>query len=454
MSERRCPLALLLTVSLAACAGAADRDASIGGDAAVLDGEPDENRGDPDVSGPPDDGAVLPPGARSYVVEGKLTLRPVLATNPGIVYTPDHHDFVLHLDPAAGALAIGNAGWATRVAVTTRDGFTYQATEPVSVPISPATACGSSAVYNRFTVTVGPGGLTGLAEGRIEVTMGDVRFPFDGTLTMTGKDDTVGPTFGPDRVDVDPLAPLSLIASEPLGEVSGRLTAGGEVLVLTPILAARVLTIGFEKPAPDALRYGTSYELGVAPGPTDLAGNPAGPPTKVVTVAAPPLIPEDGFETAGSTVGGARVIDASVLPPVSGTRSVLLGPRTTALPGLLPPGALTVRLAVSPGDRVVRVALRPLGWNQVFASTYAVVQIAVPGGRIARLALPPTETVTTPATVEGRTVYLGDARTAELTLPFGVEGEIVFQARTDAAPADCGLLPPTAGYLIDDLRVE
>ena len=56
---------------------------------------------------------------------------------------------------------------------------------------------------------------------------------------------------------------------------------------------------------------------------------------------------------------------------------------------------------------------------------------------------------------DNSTVWLGDTRTVEAPLPAGAATEVVFDFNMDSAPSACGgPLPPSPGYLIDDLRVE
>jgi hypothetical protein len=172
-------------------------------------------------------------------------------------------------------------------------------------------------------------------------------------------------------------------------------------------------------------------------------------------------MPEDGFESGGTTVGGAAVIDASLLPPISGSRSVVVVPRDSPFsgPAIIKTGVLTVRLAVAPGDTVVRVALQPFASVQDYAIPRGMwVRVAIPGGPIVPLPLPPSETLTTRAALPfagpSGEMWFGPVRTEQIPLPPGGASEVVFQAGPAPPIPGCGNFYGTAGYLIDDLRVE
>jgi hypothetical protein len=461
-------IVLSLTLVANACSrrGTVANDGGPGTDGGAGDHPPPTDGANPDVSAQPDrapmetgnEGGTAEAGtplaqARSFMVTGKLTLTPRFGSPPGL-YPPDRHDFVLRIDPAARTLLLGDQGTAVRASARTNDGSTFEIVAPLSTTIRGPSPCGTTAEYTKLAVTVGPTGLVGRAEGTVTVYVGDAGYLHNAVLEMTGIPDAVAPSLGADRTDVDPLSGLFIAASEPLPpESAAELVTGATRVQLAPLLPMGTgVTTGFNKPPTLALRYGATYDLTVTPW-QDLAGNAGGTRPRLTTRAAPPLVPEDGFETAGDAVGGTVVVGSSVVPPITGARSAdPAGPiQLAASP------RLTVRLAVGANDRVVRVALRPLGQLEGTSSTYGnVVRIAVPGGPIVEAQLPPTEQLRTrqPVMSTGGAVFLGDVRTVELPLPTGAAPEIVFDVAVRLDRQGCGLFPPATGYLIDDLRVE
>jgi hypothetical protein len=413
--------------------------------------------GGPDAGGP---GGTPLAAPTSFTAEGLLTVTVRHPGGPILSDTARRHDFVLRVDPAGPTLLLGSWGSAVRVPARTGDGMTFEALEPVTARIVGG-AYPTEAVYTRFAATVTADELVGRAEGTLNVAAGDMVFGYDVTLAASGRRDEVGPGFGDDRTEVDPLAPLSLLASEPLPTGTAKLVAGDQAVDLDPVAAPSAILIGFDKPML-ALRYATSYDLVVVPG-TDLAGNPGGPPFRVRTIERPPLVPEngfeDGFDSGNATVGGAGVIEERVLPPISGKRSVVVGPRNAASVAFGSGDLLTVRLAVQPGDRVVRVAIRPFGaFENVASTSCSLIQVATSGGPIVRLPLPANEAVTTPVAVGtpgSSQVWFGPVRTEEIGLPPGAASEVVFQAGGGPPSPGCaGPFLTSAAYLIDDLRVE
>lgn len=93
--------------------------------------------------------------------------------------------------------------------------------------------------------------------------------------------------------------------------------------------------------------------------------------------------------------------------------------------------------------------------------TAVKARVTTSDGRVftATAAIEAAPALTAPATKHvlpdgGGTVYLGAVTTLELPLPAGAEGEVVVDLAVGPEPGACALLPPTAGYLIDDLRAE
>jgi hypothetical protein len=397
--------------------------------------------------------------AQSYMVHGRLTLTPV---PPGSLqpraYLPTEHDFVLRVDPTGETSIAGGPGEAAKSALASPDGVAFRAVDGFSLDLRGA-SCGSQVTYSDFRFTAGVDALAGTATGAASIQEGDIVFPHQATLEFTGLPDTTRPVLSvlSSPTDHDPLLPLVLRGSEPLpAETKAQLVASTDLVDLVPVSPQGTgVATAFDKPDV-ALRYGTRYALVVSPW-TDLAGNPGENPGEVVTAGPPPLASEDGFESATQEIGGAAVLRGDVLPPISGQQSAFIASASDA-DARLAGGSrqLTVRLAVSPGDRFVRFSLRPLSHFSGEVGTYDLtIRLAVPGKPIAHVAVPSREQVSVPQTVEGGgSVWFGDIRTVEVPLPAGVADEVVFDFRTNALTFACGLQVATASYQIDDLRVE
>ena len=404
-------------------------------------------------------GAAPIESPHSFVVHGKLTLTPP-AISPDV---PSSEDFVVRLDPDRGLLTVGGPSFAAQAGTQNNSGSSFDATGPLAIPLADLT-CGSMTNYTKFHLVLDGADMTGTATGRAEVARSDVIDLSDAVLTMTGRPDDVAPTLGPDQGDFDPLAGLLLPASEPLpSNVAVSLVTGTETVPLEPSVAAGTggLVVGFGK-GETALRYATTYQVTASAGWMDLAGNPGAALPHILTIAAPALVAEDGFEAGAATVGGARVVDATILPPITGQRSVALvvdrgSPQDDVSPVLIGSQRLTVRLAVSAGDTAVRFSVRPFGRVLGSVSTFrASFRAAAPGGAIVGVKLPDTETLGTMATVgAGATpILLGAVRTIEMPLPAGTVDEIIFDANVANPDLGCGPPPDEVNYLLDDLRVE
>jgi hypothetical protein len=420
---------------------------------------PDQN---PPDQGPPDgspDQVVSQPltAAQSFVVKGtlKLTAAP---GNPMFANVPTMQEFFVRIDPVAKTLISATPGQAARSTVSSTDGLTFDVVDGLTFPLVTNT-CGGSVTYSTFKFTAGKQGLSGSATGTASIFSGDVGYQFNARLDFTGVPDTEGPSLMVPPAAVDPLRALLLIASEPLAASTAvTLVSGGDTINLKPSLPNGVgVVTGFEKPQL-SLRYGATYNVVVAPW-VDLTGIAGATPKQLTTTAVPPLAAEDGFEGTATTVGGAKIIDATVLPPITGQRSVLMSAAYGAsLPfGNMSSTQLTVRLAVAAGDRFVRFSLRPLGTFQTPAATFnTAIRVAVPGGAITVVPMPPHEPFRTQQTVPGagNPIWMGDVRTVEVPLPDGTTNEVVFDFSTSNVSFGCGPPEPTTSYLLDDLRAE
>ncbi len=365
-------------------------------------------------------------------------------------------DFVLRVDPVAGSMIVGTPGSATSVPVTTSDGISFRAQDTVLLPI-PAAGCASSAKFSDFSFAAGTNEISGTATGMGYIIHGDYGSLFPARLDFKGAPDVTPPSIVGQGAAVDPLAGLVVFTtSEPLSSsAQAQLVSPNDRIALVPMGGGDAsTTIGFQKPA-GALRYDTTYEL-IVDHWADLAGNPGVTPDGVVTFSAPPLIPADGFESAPPTLGGAAIADANTFAPISGQKSALVGSSLTSYPL---PSRFTVRLAVAPGDSVVRFSLRPFTTDVMLYSDLFGTQarLAVPGGEIVNVPLGNLGTSgTNQVTPSGMNIILGDTVELEAPLPSGATDTVVFDFQTGAYGDDAcrGAMIPPASYQIDDLRVE
>jgi hypothetical protein len=399
-------------------------------------------------------GDLGPPLAetQSFTTAATVTLTPrVPGVGPSI--PPVAQDVVVRIDPVMNRATLGTPGTALVVELRPGAGGTLETTASFRLPLLAAPACSAILTVERLAISARRDALSATGAGRAEVIFGDVVYAYDAAVSLAGSPDVTGPTLGPGRTGIDPLAELALVSSEPLPpQATARLALGADRVALPPATQAGLVTAFARAPAL-ALRYGASYTLEVDAW-RDLAGNAGQPLPAVSTLPAPDLAAEDGFETAGVTLGGAAVVQAPAYPVIAGTKSVLITPSGSAFG--LPSRRFTVRLARAANDAVVRVKLRPLAVSGPTVGNYEVsLRIAVPGGAIVSSVLPTQEEV--PTRIEAMpprgVLFAGETRTVEIALPAMTGPEIVFDLLSQNPPG-CGLFPPTAGYLIDDLRID
>ena len=263
-------------------------------------------------------------------------------------------------------------------------------------------------------------------------------------MSLTGLPDTRQPALagiGPADI-VDPLRPLSLVATEPL-PLAARpalvTISGDHAIALVPSATdSGPAVFSFESPA-TLLRYSEQYVVQFA-GTADFAGNLARQQDELSfrTLPAPPLIAEDGFESvATATLGGAQIVTGADAPTIAGARSLYIPPTMGGAGGGQTQVAL--RLAVAPGDSVLRFSYRLVNPSGFSNTRFAV---ASPGGTILWTAPEPDSgTTTTQAMFPGSVYPVGPVTTAELPLPADATTEVVF-ARVVQGLKCGGLFPP------------
>ena len=295
--------------------------------------------------------------------------------------------------------------------------------------------------------------LTGSGAGSLLTFSGDVGSSSPVMMTLTGMPDGVPPVLTSSALTgvVDPFDSFELLSSEPLPpDVRPELVDGAGTR--TPLIpdGASAAAASFQFAGPAVfLPYATSYLIALD-GVHDFAGSAAqGGPLSLMTMPAPPLLAEDGFEsTPPPVVTGGQVVTADTVPPIAGSQSLYVAPGTNLAP-------LQLRLAISPGDTVLRFSYRVVKLASL--SIAASYELGVPGAPIGSLLV--DETIAagagTTTTIAGvGTVTLGPIQTAAATLPVGSTGELTL--RRSGTVTTCNSLPqpPTNGIIIDDLRTE
>lgn len=434
---------------------------------------PDAPRESVDVApdGPPD----APPLTGRLVFDGvaTLTAKPQDGGQFGTSLPPSHH-FALAIDFDQRRMIVGGGGTAYAVPVTVGPGHTFHAEKVApalqlfTVQLDGGLSCmrDEDVSYDSITFTVNGTSLTGTAEGHSNYLQYDyiIQTPF--TAVIAGGPDATPPSvlisapFGFSALlPVNPLSPPAFRISEPAAETSkARLvTSDNHAIDLVPSVNADadLSVVGFQSPDV-VLRYGVKYHID-ASGIVDLAGvHGAASDLTFETPATPPLVAEDGFEgVTTTTLSGASVIKTGSLPPITGTTSVYVS-SVYGSPINQSGAPLTVRLPVQAGDTKVRFSYRIVAQNQGilgFSSVSATATVGVVDGKTSH----GTQFVdgghrTMLADVDAGTIYLGDVQTMEIPLPAGATNEVVFELSSSGF--SCGPTSPTAGVLVDDLRVE
>jgi hypothetical protein len=409
----------------------------------------------PMADGGPGDAAVEagPPGRRSFDVTAGLT-------SDGGALLPPTNSFTLVLEAAESRIIVGALGWSSVVPVTTTDGKTYKTTKPFSVGGGGQSACAgvTSVEYTSLEVTVTEVGLQGKGSGKAHVSCGDCLITVPFSAVLSGGADVTAPflvVLGPGRVD--PFTPFSVATSEPLPATAKARLVGsdGTQVELEPHIEPGVvpLVTRFEKPNV-VLSFGVGHVVQLD-GLVDFAGRAglvdAG--LRIASSLTPPLVAEDGFESVtGAAFGSAAVVTDPALV-VAGSKSLYFGGNSAPPLGTVGPGAgLLVRLAVQPGDTMVRLSARGVSLSE---ETGFAGQVNI--GSVGREA-PPSGgfTMFEPAANIGRpgeaAIFLSPPKTFQFPLPKHVSGEVVVSITP--TNFECGPAFMVNGMLVDDLRAE
>lgn len=302
-------------------------------------------------------------------------------------------------------------------------------------------------------VAVSTASLSGMGAGQAFVSCaGCPSFNGPFTATITGAPDVTPPKLVV-APPASPFDPFSVGVSEPLLPTASARLVGedGTAIDLVPSIVSDDFVSGFSKPNV-VLPTGVGLSLDLEE-VVDFAGLHASsdPPLRFAVFPTPPLVAQDGFESAmGPTLGGATVITGPARAdgstgandggaPLAGTHSVFVSGRCPSSPT-----PLLVRLAV------------PAGATKL-AFSYQFVGIAY------QLVGSATNTVGVGGTVRvgsvGKTVALADVgpagasdvKTEQVALPADVTSEVL----VEIDPLPCGPAAPLLdGIVIDDLRIE
>lgn len=426
-----------------------------GGGALRPDARPGTSDGAPEVAAGPDADAGGEADAGSESDAAAEAPAPVFTGRHSYIVTAGADTFTLALDGDAHIAMAASPQGRGEGTLTRKDATTLQVTGSFHFNFSGG--CPSGVAYDTMTlVPARDGSLTGTAMGQVVSGSSDIAHVTPVTVTLAGRPDDEPPALNVnDRDDAtDPFRQAELVASEPLppGTMLTLSSSTGDEIPLVAGPGAAVTS--FQRPNV-LLRFGESYSIPAAQ-VVDFAGNKAQTSFQFTTHPPPPLLPEDGFESAtGPMVGGAQLIAGQTNPVIAGDKSLYIAPGTPGGPKWLV-SQLLVRLAVSPGDTVVRFSYRTVdaqsGPSGGLRVTYGVGAVGKPV-EVTELK-PITEPKTAFTPLNSSTVYLGPLNVAELPLPAGTADEVFLDRRT-LSGTPCGAPPPpTTGVIIDDLRVE
>lgn len=406
---------------------------------------------------------TTPSGWLTFDVTATIALTPPAGQATAWAGFPTTVRFPMEWSRARGVVVVANGG-STQV---TPAGGGFRVTDTVFVYTPFAGSCEgiASLDLNSLTFSVGADGvLHGQAEGDVTAQMGESVSDAQAAFTLVGGPDVTPPTIDPVGGMVDPLYLFSPVFSEPMAPGGSMALVGatsGDRIPFSPsFLDDNDPTgpiVGFSFATQVMLRWGEVYKV-EATGVKDLAGNAFAPSATETTPAPPPLQPEDGFEAVtGTTYAGGGVLKGGPLAPIAGTTSLLVGDVDTFLSYEV--GAtLTVRLAVAPGDTVVRFDTRLVAPNQPDDSSGAfrgIMFVGAVGKELQATADVIGDTFTMVSLAGGATVWQSGVGAVEIPLPDGATGEVSLEIMQEpVGPPGCGLPVQTIVMLVDNVRVE
>ena len=411
----------------------------------------------------PDGGGVITtpdasPGRRSFDVVAVLHATGATA----LPQVNSINTFTMVLDVEAGLAIVGANGSGAVVGVTSNDGRTFRSAGAFTAARPDTDVCSVREVvtYDSFEVTVAGGSLTGSASGTALISCGDCAIPVAVTASLTGSSDVTPPALRGFSPPPSPFDSFALVTSEPLpATATARLVAddGAVIDLARGIIADEVpMLASFSKPDV-VLRAGHAYSISLD-GLVDFAGHAdlSGLPLRLVSFTAAPRVPADGFESAtGSVLGGAMVMTAGPLPAIAGTTSLYIGAANVPALDSANGRSLMVRLSRQAGETKLRLSYRSVaalastgfsGWLRVGSEG------ATAGPFEHWLGAAPADTAEM-LTVAGQMVFASPVASKEVMLPADVTDEVLVWITPDSSVCS-RFAPPSAGLLIDDLRLE
>jgi hypothetical protein len=419
--------------------------------AQTADAGPDGGGADADAGPDASDGGSSLTGVHGWLVTSTVTQQP--GAGPALTTIPASHQFTVVLDAVKQQAIIGSVNGSSVVPFTLTDAGVIQLRQLFDFTFN----CDAEIAYSSVDLTLGANGaLTGTGSGTAVQITTDVGSTVDAQMALAGVPDTTPPKLVGDATTVDPFYPLTLKASEPLapGVHPQLVDASGTGQPLSASAGETTAAFLFSLPG-TLLRFGEAYHVTLA-GITDFSGNLArtADDFAFTTTAAPPLVPEDGFESAtGATLGGAQILSGAGAPTIAGAQSLYIPP--LASPGAAPSGwspQLAVRLTLNPGDTVVRFSYELVSPSYPVRTVFMLASV---GGQITSPPAPTYATTpTTTATLGGSTATIGPLSTAQLPLPPNAAGEIVLELVVPGVTCPTVPAPSRAGFIMDDLRAE
>ena len=295
----------------------------------------------------------------SYIGSGSFVVTSTLAQDGGAVLLT--HTFTMTIAANRTSAILGANGSGSVVAVETPSVGGYRVAQSVSFSVSTGT-CGGNVYYQEMTFAFGADGkLSGAGRGSRITFYEDLGSSVPATMTLAGVPDRVAPTFNVALSGVagDRFGYVNLAASEPLPPPP--------IPVLSPPVGK---SYRFSRPAGPAscrasagrrrcfgLRRSTTWKskasptsLGTLLAPRRSASR-LGPRPRSSRKTGSNLRREP--HSGGQRCCRGRVLRSSMAPEVCTSL-----PRTPDLAERSPTTQLALRLAVAPGDTVVRFAYR------------------------------------------------------------------------------------------------